>query len=340
VNWIRAQKTHYCLLVGLVAVASYAQEPARPQSANPKSASSSENSSTKQASTGSDRVVLKVGNLQVTEEEFESRIKAIEGPGADPDKEDAGAKSRRRLGDDYASVLMLSQQAAANHLESSPEVAQQLAIARMQTLSDAEFAALMRQAQPTFEEVSQYYSAHLSDYDEVRIRRLFIWKRRKEVQILSSQAARTRAEQIRKECAAGTSAEKLSDDLRKSEEGMLDREPLTFPRGELSPEMEKVAFALKQGEWAEVDDTPSRLLLIQLVSTDRKQLGQVKSHIETSLQGKKMQALLDDLKKKAGIWMDERYFGTAATAVKPAERSGSKPQSELQESAKKGEKAQ
>jgi hypothetical protein len=53
-----------------------------------------------------------------------------------------------------------------------------------------------------------------------------------------------------------------------------------------------------------------------------------------------MQALLDDLKKKAGIWMDEQYFGTAATPVRPAERSGSNRQSELQESAKKGEKAQ
>ena len=75
---------------------------------------------------------------------------------------------------------MLSQQAAANHLESSPAgVAQQLAIARMQTLSDAEFAALMRQAQPAFlKKFSQDYSAHLSDYDEVRIA-VFIWKRRK-----------------------------------------------------------------------------------------------------------------------------------------------------------------
>ena len=123
-------------------------------------------------------MVLKVGNIQVTEEEFESRIKAIEGQGGDPDKEETSAKSRRRLGDDYASVLMLSQQAVANNLESSPEVAQQLAIARMQTLSDSEFAALMRQAEPSLEEINHYYSTHASDYDEVRIRRLFIWKRR------------------------------------------------------------------------------------------------------------------------------------------------------------------
>jgi parvulin-like peptidyl-prolyl isomerase len=284
-------------------------------------------------------VVLKVGDVQVTEAEFESRIAAIE-PQADPDKDGATEKDRRKLGDDYASVLMLSQQAVANHLDSSPEVSRQLAIARMQVLSDAEFESLMRKATPSSEEISQYYSAHLSDYDEVQIRRLFIWKQRdnsKTAQVLSSQAARTSAEQIRKEYASGTDVKKLSEDVRRSGEGMLDPEPLTFPRGELPPQLEKVAFTLKEGEWSEVEDTPARLLLIQLVKRDRQQLGQVSERIEKNLQGEKMQALLDDLKKKAGIWMDQQYFGTAVAPVPGAQRRVSVPPSELQESAKKGE---
>jgi hypothetical protein len=118
---------------------------------------------------------------------------------------------------------------------------------------------------------------------------------------------------------------------------MLDPEPLTFPRGELPPQLEKVAFTLKEGEWSEVEDTPARLLLIQLVKRDRQQLGQVSARIEKNLQGEKMQALLDDLKKKAGIWMDEQYFGTAVAPVPGAQRRVSIPPSELQESAKKGE---
>ncbi len=119
---------------------------------------------------------------------------------------------------------------------------------------------------------------------------------------------------------------------------MLDPNPLTFPRGELSPQMEKVAFSLKEGEWSEVEDTPARLLLIQLVKRDRQQLGQVSSHIEKQLQDQKMQALLDDLKKKAGIWMDEKYFGTAVAPVPDAQRRASNPPSELQKSAKKGDR--
>jgi parvulin-like peptidyl-prolyl isomerase len=277
--------------------------------------------------------------VEVTEAEFESRIAAIE-PQADPDKDSATGKDRRKLGDDYASVLMLSQQAVANHLDSSPEVSRQLAIARMQVLSDAEFESLMRKAAPSSEEISQYYSAHLADYDEVQIRRLFIWKQRGNVKtapVLSSAAAKARADQIRQANAAGTNVAQLSDDLRKSGDGMLDPKPLSFPRGELPPAMEKAVFLLKEGEWGEVEDTPARLLLIQLVKRDRRQLGQVSSEIEKELQGQKMDALLDDLKKKAGIWLDKQYFGTAVAPVPGAQRRDTNPPSELQKSAKKGE---
>ncbi|MGA9964763.1 MAG: peptidylprolyl isomerase [Terriglobales bacterium] len=336
-DFISARISPYILLAVLLAPLGHAQE-----SRSPNPATSSGNStsiSAKQTSAAADRVVLKVGDVQVTEAEFESRIAAIE-PQADPDKDSAPGKDRRKLGDDYASVLMLSQQAVANHLDSSPEVSRQLAIARMQVLSDAEFASLMRKATPSSEEISQYYSAHLADYDEVQIRRLFIWKQRdnsKTAPVLSSQAARASADQIRKEYASGTDVKKLSEDVRRSGEGMLDPEPLTFPRGELPPQLEKVAFALKEGEWSEVEDTPARLLLIQLINRDRQPLGQVSARIEKNLQGEKMQALLDDLKKKAGIWMDQQYFGTAVAPVPGAQRRVSVPPSELQESAKKGE---
>jgi parvulin-like peptidyl-prolyl isomerase len=337
VDFISARISPYILLAVLLAPLGYSQE-----SRSPNPASSSGNSTSipaKKTTAGTDRVVLKVGDVEVTEAEFESRIAAIE-PQADPDKDSATGKDRRKLGDDYASVLMLSQQAVANHLDSSPEVSRQLAIARMQVLSDAEFESLMRKAAPSSEEISQYYSAHLADYDEVQIRRLFIWKQRdnsKTAPVLSSQAARASADQIRKEYASGTDVKKLSEDVRRSGEGMLDPEPLTFPRGELPPQLEKVAFTLKEGEWSEVEDTPARLLLIQLVKRDRQQLGQVSARIEKNLQGEKMQALLDDLKKKAGIWMDEQYFGTAVAPVPGAQRRVSIPPSELQESAKKGE---
>jgi PPIC-type PPIASE domain len=337
VDLIRIRIAPYLVLAALLVTVGHAQEPL---SLSPAASSGSSTSTpAKEASPATERVILKVGQVQVTQADFESRIRDIE-PQGDAEKEGPTDKDRRKLGDDYASVLMLSEQAVANHLDSSPDVSRQLAVARMQVLSDAEFASLMRQADPTTEEISKYYSGHLSDYDQVQIRRLFIWKRRgdsKDARVLTTEAARARADQIRKAYAAGADAKKLSADLMKAEEGMLDPEPLLFTRGELSPNMEKVAFALKEGEWSEFEDTPAAVRLIQLVKRDSRQLGQVSSLIEKDLQGQKLEAMLDDLKKKAGIWLDEKYFGTAVAHVSGAQRRISNPPSQLQKSSNKGE---
>lgn len=333
---IRARTASYLILAGLLVGLGHAQAPSSLSPAT--SSGNSASTPAKEASAGTDRVILKVGNVQVTQAEFESRVRDIESQG-DPDNGPSD-KGRLKLGDDYASVLMLSQHAVTSHLDSSPEVTRQLEVARMQVLSDAAFASLMREADPTSEEISKYYSDHLSDYDQVHVRRLFIWKRQdnpKDAPVLSSQAAKTRADQIRQAYVSGTDVRKLSADLSKSGEGMLDPDPLTFSRGELAPHMEQVAFALKEGEWSEVEDAPAGFLVIQLVKRDRKQLGEVSSRIEKDLQGEKMQALLDDMKKKAGIWLDEQYFGTAVAPVPGAQRGISDPPSQLQKSAKKGE---
>jgi len=319
------------LLTGILAGVGYGQEPLSPGSA----ASSGASTVAPTKSPSAERVILKVGNAQVTQAEFEAGIGEFE-----TEKEEPSDKGRRTLGDDYASVLMLSQQAVIDHLDSSPEVSRQLAIARMQVLSDAEFASLMRQADPTTDEISRYYSAHLSDYDRVQVHRLFIWKRgegSKNTRGLSPADARARADTIRQAYAAGRDAKTIAEDLKVSGDGLLDPEPITFPRGELPPRMEKVAFALQEGEWSEVEDSPDALIFVQLVKRDRRQLGEVSSLIEKRLQGQKMQAMLNDLKKKVGIWMDEQYFGTAVAPVPGAQRRDSDPPSNLRKSARKEE---
>jgi hypothetical protein len=101
--------------------------------------------------------------------------------------------------------------------------------------------------------------------------------------------------------------------------------------------MEKAAFAIREGEWSQVEDTPDSILLVQLVKRDRRQLGEVSYLIEKQLQGEKMQAMLDDLKKSTGIWMDQEYFGTAVAPVPGAKRQVSNPLSDLQKSTRKGE---
>ena len=327
------------LLISVVAGVGQAQDS---RSQNSSTASTSSTSTpAKKAAPSADRIILKVGGVPVSQAEFESMIGEFE-PQGDADKPGAEDKNRRTLGDDYASVLMLSQQAVANHLDNTPEIRRQLTVDRMQILSDAQFASLMRQAKPSAEEISQYYSSHLQDFDRVRIRRLFIWKvgaGSTNTKGLAPDAARARADAILQAAKSGGDPEKLAEVFKGSEEGLLDAEPIPFTRGTLPAKLEKVAFALKPGEWAEGEDTPDKVVLLHLVERDRRPLSDVSSLIEQRVQGQKMQVKLDEMKKKTGIWMDEQYFGTAVATVPREQRPDSNPPSKTSRSTKKrGEK--
>jgi hypothetical protein len=99
VDRIGARISPYLMLAALLAPLGDAQEP---QSPNPASSSGNSTSvSAKTTSAGTDRVILKVGDVQVTESEFESRIAAIE-PQSAPDR----IASRRRTVESWATTTL------------------------------------------------------------------------------------------------------------------------------------------------------------------------------------------------------------------------------------------
>ena len=281
---------------------------------------SSSAASAQKSESSSNRVVLKVGAKPVTEAEFEANIGDLEPKGGgDPDKATGPDKDRRELGDDYASVMMLSQMAVANHLDASPDIRQKLALARMQILSDAMFAKLLEETKPTSDELNLYYQAHLSDFDRAQIRRLFIWKvgsGSKNTRGLAPDDANARANAILQASASGGDAIKLAEMFKESDQGIFDAQPLNFVRGQLPPAMDKIAFSIKPGTWAEAENTPDHIILIYLAGRERPALSDVKSLVEKAVHGNKMQAKVEELKKKTGIWMDEKYFGSGSAVVK------------------------
>jgi hypothetical protein len=68
---------------------------------------------------------------------------------------------------------------------------------------------------------------------------------------------------------------------------------------------------MTEGKWSQAQDTRESLMLVQLVKRDRQPLAQVSSIIAKRLQTQTMKLQLDELKKKSGIWMDEKYFANA-----------------------------
>jgi hypothetical protein len=312
---LRVRVVSPLLLAGILVVAGQAQSASSSNSSTPTPVSAN-------STPPSDRVVLKVGSMQLTQAQFEQFVSDMESQQGPADL------SRKKIAENYASLLALAQQAQANHLDTSPEVLRLLAIDRNQILSNAEYAKLKAEAAPSPQEISAYYSTHLDDYDVVLLRRLFIWKKSpgvKDGRGLSDQEAHAFADQVRQVYATGGDPKKLTYDPNNV---VLDNDPLAFQRGEMPGKMDKAAFALtKVGEWTVLDDTPESLVLIQLVQRKRLDLKEVSPQIEKKLQTAKLREEMDELKKTSGIWLDEQYF--APNAKESA--SSKKPQASAQD---------
>jgi hypothetical protein len=305
----------FCLnLVLTIILAAAAQAQAQPGSGTAEAA---DTASKTDAPSPSQHVVLKVGDLQITQATFEQYLADLEAQQGPPEL------GRKKLGENYASMLMLSQMAAANHLDASPEVQRQLAIDRMQILSNAQFAKLKESASPTREEISAYYNAHLADYDTVEVRRIFVWSGDKvtDKRSLTPEEAQKMAEQIRQAYTSGGDVDRvISQTPHGSDDVMADKEPLKFQRGDLPGQMNDVVFALNEGGWKEFNNGPGAFAFFHVVKKGRLSLKDVTPQIDKKLQAQKLREQLESLKKQNGVWMDETYFVSKPEMPKFADR--------------------
>ena len=258
-------------------------------------------------------MILKVGSQSITEAQFEQYISDLES------QQGPAELSRKKLGDNYASLLMLAQQAKAHNLESTPQVQRLLGIDRMQILSNAEFGRLKAETKATPQQISEYYKTHADDYEVVTVRRVFVWKKgpgSTHSAGLSPEDAKAMAAAIRKAYDSGADATKLVKD---PESVSMDTQPVAFQRGELPADMEKSAFAMHTaGQWTVLTDSPEAIILLQLVSRGQRDLAEVTPQIERKLQSEKLKEKLNELKKENGIWMDEGYFSSKAPIPSPS----------------------
>ena len=307
---LRTYLVTFLLLSASFAVAGQAQAPS--EAANP---AANPASTTTAKPADKNKVILKVGDLQITEGQFEQYIADLEAQQGPADL------TRKKLGENYSSLLMLSQQAVANRLDQTPAVQRQLAIDRTQILSNAEFVRLKNKAEPTPAEIKAYYDNHLDDYDVVKIRRVFILgaEHPQNGQGLNRAQAKAMADSVKQAIAAHKDVIATINGIpHQRTDVVADPDPLTFGRGELPPTMDKPAFEIKtEGEWAQLSDGPDEYLFIQLVKRSRKDLNEVSSQIEKKLQAEQLREELNSMKEKAGIWMDEDYFASKSPVPSP-----------------------
>ena len=306
------------LLAGFLVAAAGAQQSGAPGQSSKgvaASAATQETGANANSAASADKVVMKVGASQVTQSEIDFLISNLNQQA----QQTLAAQGRRPLGDEYVKVLLLSQQAASDHLESSPEIHRRLELQRVQMLAQAEFEKMASEVKVSPDEIGQYFTAHQPEYETAQVREFVVRKKplgaKDGTPGLTAEEAKTKAESIRKALTTGTDPKKVAQDSTIPNVVMIDPEPRTIRRGQLLPALDKAAFELKDGEVSAPMDTPQALVFLQIVGHHHSDQKEVAPEIENTLRQQKLDAELASLRNKTDIWMDEDYFkGQTATA--------------------------
>ena len=218
------------MLIAILATGVCWAQASTPTAAGATAASTSANSDSNLPP--DQRVVMKVGDTQFTQKQFEEMY-------GDFLKDQGGAPvpKRKTTAENFAGGVMLAKEAEAQGLNKQPDIQRELEMNRIQILSTAEYNVLQDKAKPTMQEISAYYDSHLDDFDQVAIRRIFIYKQtdHSNGHGLSSAEAQARADQIRKALTTGGDAKSLIKDTHDA----LDVDPLTFRRDDLPAVMKR-----------------------------------------------------------------------------------------------------
>ncbi len=317
------------LLMGTVS--GHAQTaPAPSPSAKPSGASNSGTAPSAQVSTSPDKVVLKVGDKQVTAEDVDFLIHSL-----NPQDQRTLAtqpKGKEVLADNYVTTLVLQQQALRDHLEQSREIQRQEALEHVQRLAQAEYDKIAKNTAVSDTEVSEYFAAHPKEFEQVQTRAVSIRIKPATAQAdapgLTADEAKAKAETIRKALAApGADPAKVSKDFTVQNVVFVDNNIRTFGHNQLPPEIESKVFAAKDGEFTEpVDYQQQSIIFFQIVKQNHSpQLKDAQQTIENTLKQEKLRTAVQALKSKATVWLDPDYFKPAASPAAAESPAPNKP---------------
>jgi len=311
------------LVAGLVALGGYAQQaPAPPVSPTPKPAIAAPKPATPPPAPANaenpDKIVLKVGNRSVTVGDLDYFVASL------PQQNQQAAKSagRQALGENYAAGLVLEQQALVDHLDQDPDFQRQIEFTRMQGLAKAEVQKLYGEITVSPDEISKHYAAHPDEFETVEVRRIVIRSKPANSSAppaaADTDAAKARMEAIRKELAAGKDPAEIAKEFKDANEGFIDLKTQSPRLAQLGPEWRDTVSKMKEGEVSEARPVSDGVVALQVLKRGNLDLKGANSEIDQKLKNERLQAEIEDLKKKSVVCVDGAYCAPPAPAPPPA----------------------
>lgn len=261
-------------------------------------------------------VVITVGEVKITKEQFERVLASIPEPQRAQFSTPAGKK---RLAEQYVELETLAQEARTRKLDEDPIVKAEIELNTEKALAQKLYQEFLAEAKPDDLELRAYYEGHKAEFEEIKAKHILIRFKGSTVPLKAGAQDRTDAEalafasDLRAKILAGANFDELakanSDDAGNAQSG---GELGTFGHGRMVPQFEKAAFAAEIGKVSEPVKTQFGYHLILVEEHKTKPFEEVKAQIETHMKPEAAQKAVADLKKKTAVTYDEAYFGPAA----------------------------
>ncbi|MGK2859649.1 MAG: peptidylprolyl isomerase [Thermoanaerobaculia bacterium] len=270
----------------------------------------------KPASAGADPVVLRVGEKEIHQSEFEAALASLP-----PEYQMYVAQQgKRAFADDYVRMRVLAGDAVKTQLDKDPKIAAQLALVRENTLAAAMLERIEAGTVPTDAQVSALYESKKASLETVDARHILVAfvgsPAAKPETTLTEEQAKARAESIKAKIVAGADfsevAKTESDDTFSGKEGGSLG---SFGRGQMVPEFEQAAFSFEVGKVGEIVRTQFGYHVIEVTRRGAPPLDEVREQMTEEVRNTLVQEKVTALTGKAEVTFDDAYFGPEAGAV-------------------------
>jgi len=260
------------------------------------------------------KVVLSVGDNKMTAGDFNDFVAQL------PPEVQMMAKGpqKRRVAEDLVKLKLLAGEAAKKGMDQTPKFKKQMELMRENALAGAFFNEVL----PTLvsdADVKKYYDEHKNQFERVSARHILVPIGGEKN--YTDDQARTRADEIKKRLDAKPDDFAAIAKVESADPGSKDDggDLPPFPRNQMVKEFDDAAFSLPVNQISAPIKTRYGYHIIQVKKREIPILEDVKEDITEQLRPQKLEAMVEDLKKKNPTTLDDTFFGPAAPAIQPGQ---------------------
>jgi len=261
-----------------------------------------------------DRIVLTVGNFNLTAAQFDQLIDML----PEQAKSQARGPGRKQFADNLVRILVLAQEGKRRGLDQTPSYKLQSSFQLNNYLAGLTFSQIGKEGRASEADARNYYDQHKQDWDNVNARHILVRFQGSQVPLrqgqkdLSDAEALAKAQELRKRIVEGADFAALakieSDDVGSGANG---GDLGTFHHGQMVPAFDAAAYALKAGEISEPVKTQFGYHIIKVEKRETKSFEEVRAEIDRRMAPEQSQKALEELVKSSNPVLDPEFFNLA-----------------------------